>query len=72
MPISANAPAASFIQQGTRAFYSLYVDPDDETIYIGDAIDYNQDGNILIYKADGSYTGTFKSGTTPGFMWFDH
>jgi DNA-binding beta-propeller fold protein YncE len=70
LSIGSNVPT-SLVQQGARIFYGLCVDPDDETIYIGDAIDYNQDGNILVYKADGSYKNTFKAGIIPGYMWFD-
>ncbi len=65
------SPASAFIQQGSRAFYGLCVDPDDETIYVSDAIDYMQNGNILRYKADGTYVSTFKAGISPGFMWVE-
>jgi len=65
------APAAPFIQQGNRTFYGLCIDPVDETVYVSDAIDHNQDGNILRYKSDGSYVSTFKAGISPGFMWVD-
>jgi len=68
---SAIAPATPFALQGSRIFYGLCVDPTDETIYISDAIDYNQNGNILRYKYDGSYISTFKAGIIPGFMWID-
>jgi len=71
MSISATTPTGAFTQQGSRTFYGLCVDPSDETIYISDAIDYNQDGNILRYKADGTYVSTFKAGIIPGFMWID-
>jgi DNA-binding beta-propeller fold protein YncE len=69
--ISATSPSATFIQQGTRVFYGLCIDPDDETIYIADAIDYNQNGSILRYKSDGTFVSTFKSGIIPGYMWVD-
>jgi len=70
-PISATASSSPFISQGSRVFYGLCVDAVDETIYIGDAIDYNQDGTILKYKSDGTYLGSFKSGIIPGFMRID-
>ncbi len=71
MSVSAAVSSSAFILQGSRAFYGLCVDPDDETIYVSDAIDYNQDGSILRYKADGTYVSTFKAGISPGFMWVD-
>jgi hypothetical protein len=72
MPITATVvPSSPIVQQGSRTFYGLCIDPNDETIYISDAIDYNQNGNILRYKSDGSYTSTFKAGISPGFMWID-
>jgi YVTN family beta-propeller protein len=72
MSISATAsPSASFIQHGSMAFYGICVDPMDETIYVSDAIDNAQDGNILRYKADGSLVTTFKAGISPGFMWME-
>jgi len=69
--ITATAPSSSFVQQGTRVFYGLCVDPVDETIYISDAIDFNQNGNVLRYRSDASYLGTFKAGIIPGYMWME-
>ena len=69
--ISATAASSSLIQQGSRTFYGICVDPTDETVYVSDAIDYNQDGNILRYKSDGTYINTFKAGLIPGFMWIE-
>jgi YVTN family beta-propeller protein len=69
--ISSTAPQAAIILQGTKAFYGLCVDPLDETIYISDAIDYNQDGSILRYRSDGAYQSTFKAGVSPGYMWME-
>lgn len=71
LPISSSAPQAAIVLQGTRAFYGLCIDPQDETIYVSDAIDYNQDGNILRYRADGAYLSTFKASVSPGYMWVD-
>ncbi|MGZ3862779.1 MAG: YncE family protein [Bacteroidia bacterium] len=70
-PITATTPSSAFIAQGNRAFYGLCVDPADETIYVSDAIDFNQDGNVLRYKSDGTYVNTFKAGVSPGFMWIE-
>jgi hypothetical protein len=69
--INASVSSTSIIQQGSRTFYGICLDPGDETIYVSDAIDYNQDGNILRYKPDGTYINTFKAGLIPGFMWIE-
>lgn len=69
--ITSTAPPSPFIMQGSRAFYGLCVDPSDETIYVTDAIDFNQDGSVLRYKSDGTYVNTFKAGVSPGFMWIE-
>lgn len=72
MPVSSSSGSSnSLVQQGTMTFYGLCADPSDETIYLSDAIDYNQNGSILRYKSDGSYLGTFKAGISPGFMWIE-
>lgn len=71
MPITASA-GTLVASQGSRVFYGLCVDPVDETVYVSDAIDFNQNGNIWIYKADGTYLNTFKSGLIPGFMWVEN
>lgn len=71
MPVSGGLPGTVFVQQGSRVFYGLCVDPTDESIYIGDAIDYNQNGTILRYASDGSFVTSFRSGIIPGYMWVE-
>jgi DNA-binding beta-propeller fold protein YncE len=71
MPISAGAPSSPLVVQGARVFYSLGLDPLDETIYVGDAIDYNQNGTVLLYQNNGTYLSSFKSGIIPGYIRFD-
>ncbi len=51
-------------------FYSLGVDPIDGTIYLGDALDFNQKGNITRINGDGSETA-FKAGIIPGNFFFN-
>ena len=70
MPITASS-SSPLIAHGSMAFYGLCIDPVDETIYVSDAIDYNQNGNVLLYKPDGSFISTFKAGISPGYMWID-
>lgn len=55
----------------TGNFYGLGVDPTDGSVYLGDAIDFNQNGTVTRIKADGSET-TFKVGIVPGGFFFNN
>ncbi|MEO8762297.1 MAG: DUF5074 domain-containing protein, partial [Bacteroidia bacterium] len=59
------------ISQGTHTFYGLCIDPDDETIYVSDAVDYNSNGKLYRYQSNGTLTNTFTVGLIPGFMLMD-
>lgn len=51
-------------------FYTLAVDPFTSHIFMSDAIDYQQPGNILHYDASGTLIDTFKAGIIPGSFAF--
>ncbi len=51
-------------------FYSIGINPDNGAIYLGDALDFNQDGTITIIKKDGTES-TFKAGINPGRFFFN-
>ncbi len=61
-------PTASFILQSGRTFYGLGIDPYDETIYVSDAINFNQSGVVYRYKSDGTAVANFHAGIIPGNM----
>lgn len=67
-----SCPTTGIISQGTRIFYGLGIDPDDETIYISDAVDYNSNGKLYRYQANTNYVGTYTVGIIPGFMLIDN
>jgi len=73
MPINATiCPATSIIQQGSHNFYGLCIDPDDETIYISDAVDYNSHGKLYRYQSSNfNLVGTYMVGVIPGYMVID-
>ena len=73
MNINATAcPSVPVVSQGTHNFYGLCIDPDDETIYISDATDYNSFGKLLRYQQSNvGYLGSYTVGVTPGFMMID-
>lgn len=54
-----------------QTFYSLVVSPSDGDIYVGDAIDYSQNGKVYRYSADGTLKSEFSVGICPGaFCWY--
>ena len=71
MPINGGIPLNAHISQGNRNFYGLGIDPQNEMIYIADAIDFNQNGKIFRYNSSGSELDSFNSGIIPGFFYFD-
>ena len=63
-------PSAPIIEPTGTIFYSLTVDPATGEIYVGDAIDYTQNGVVIRYAPDGSLMDTFSVGVNPGnFCW---
>jgi YVTN family beta-propeller protein len=67
-----NCPSIPVILQGTHNFYGLCIDPDDETIYVSDATDYNSFGKLLRYQQSNfGLIGNYTMGVTPGFMMVD-
>ncbi len=65
-----NLPSIPFLPyQGTR-YYGLTVSPYNGDVYVADAIDYQQQGQVLRYSAEGDLISTFYVGVTPGaFCW---
>jgi len=52
--------------------YALAVDPQSGDIYLGDALDFNQRGDIFIYDQDGDSKSTGKVGIAPNNFYFNH
>jgi len=71
MSILDNVLSASVIvDQGNRTFYGLGIDPKTGDIYISDARDYAQEGQIYRYAFDGLEIDNFKVGIIPGTFTF--
>lgn len=71
MPINANSlPASAFVQQGSKSFYGLGVNPINGDVYAGDAIDYIQKGKVYIYKNNGTPITNFLTGYVPAYFYF--
>lgn len=71
MPVTATElPAEPLIAAAGTIYYGLTVDPVEGDIYVADAIDYQQQGVVYRYGADGGYKSRFYVGITPAsFCW---
>jgi hypothetical protein len=62
-------PKTAFIEQGSRNFYHLFIHPNKDEIWVADAKDYVQKGEVLKFSfSSGELLKTFKVGIIPGFM----
>lgn len=63
-------PANPLIMQSENInYYSLAVSPENE-IYVGDANDYNRNGDVYRYTSGGKLISKFEAGIIPGNMAF--
>lgn len=63
-------PELPFIQQDSKLFYALGVDPISSEVYVSDAIDYLQAGLVYRYTPQGFPVDTVKVGIVPGAFSF--
>lgn len=63
-------PEAPLIPEGEKLFYGLGVDPSNSQIYVSDAIDYEQQGQVYRYSPQGVLIDSFKAGVIPSFFCF--
>ena len=59
-----------FIDSENKLFYGLTVNPINSNIYVSDAIDYNQNGQIYFYSPQGRQIENVKVGIIPGSFCF--
>ncbi len=72
MAIAENSlPTHPFVAGEGRNFYGLGVHPESGNIYVSDAIDYVQRGEVLIYRPDGSHKSSFLAGIIPSTFCFN-
>ena len=63
-------PVRPFLKYRDTKYYGLTVNPRNGDVYVADAIDYQQQGVIFRYTADGEPVDEFYVGVTPGaFCW---
>jgi hypothetical protein len=71
MSINSNSlPSTPIVTNSGNIFYGLGIDPDNNDIYVSDAIDYVQSGMVFRYSASGSLIHQFTAGIIPGNFWF--
>lgn len=64
-------PTQPFIAAEGRNLYGLGIHPQSSEIYLADAKDYVQRGEVYIYRPDGSLRRSFLAGIIPGHIYFD-
>ena len=71
MNVDANSlPRSPFIPYQDTKYYGLTVNPDNDEVYVADAIDYSQQGMIYRFDSKGELIDQFYVGVTPGaFCW---
>jgi DNA-binding beta-propeller fold protein YncE len=71
LPVAAmSAPGTPFIPSGGRTLYALGIDPRNSEVYVGDALDFQQRGQVYIYRPDGQERVQFSAGVIPNGFWF--
>jgi DNA-binding beta-propeller fold protein YncE len=63
-------PTTPFLALQSKLLYGLGIDPHNGNIYVSDALDYQQSGNISRFSSSGKLLDTFKSGIIPGRFCF--
>ena len=63
-------PVKPLIKSRSTKYYGLTVAPVSSEVYVGDAIDYQQQGIIYRYTSGGDLIDSFYVGVTPGaYCW---
>jgi DNA-binding beta-propeller fold protein YncE len=64
-------PRDTFITPGAgQYFYKIGINPLNNDIFVTDAVDFAQQGYLLLYSSDGKLISTQKAGIIPGSMYF--
>jgi YVTN family beta-propeller protein len=63
-------PAVTFIPESGQYFYKIGINPVNGDIFITDAVDYQQNGYVSLYKKNGTLELKLKAEIIPGSMCF--
>lgn len=67
---SEQLPSFPLLKDKKTKFYGLSINPENEEIYVADAIDYSQQGMVYRFSCSGDLLDEFYVGVTPGaFCW---
>jgi hypothetical protein len=70
-PVTASSlPTNPIIEENNKLYFGLGIHPKSGQIYVADAIDYVQKGNIYRYKPNGELVTQFKAGIIPSYFVF--
>lgn len=64
-------PSSPLIMQGNKVFYGLGINPKNEDIYVADAINFVQNGKVMIYDKTGVFKSSFSVAIAPGGIFFE-
>jgi hypothetical protein len=68
---SEDLPATAFIPESGAFFYKIGINPINSDIFITDAVDFMQQGYVLLYKNDGTFVSKQRADIIPGSMCFN-
>jgi hypothetical protein len=63
-------PDYPIVNEGSKHFYRMGIDPGTSIIYVGDAMDYLQKGFIYRYQPDGTQIDSLMADRIPGYICF--
>jgi len=68
---AAEIPSGTFInQESGEYFYKIGINPIDNDVLVTDAVDFVQQGYLLLYTSSGNLVSKLKAGVIPGSMCF--
>lgn len=72
MDIDASSlPSSALILQSGQLFYRMEINPLNGDILVTDAVDYVQNGYLLVHKNDGTFISKHRTGVLPGNICFN-
>lgn len=63
-------PSYPIVAAEGRNFYGMNIDHQENIIYVSDAKDYVDNGEVLLYSTDGTLKYTYNAGVVPGYFVF--
>jgi len=64
-------PLNPIIYKTSHLYYALAVQPENNELFISDAIDYNQNGYVFRFSSNGIVLDSARVGIIPGYFCFN-